>query len=146
MIMDKQLTLSDAQALGNVGTVVSTNVIDLLATGTIPSIGGTPISDPGRGNRPRLVVQMTETAVSGGASTTDFQLIMSDNNDLSAPTVLQTTTAQAKALLLAGKRLALALPIGISKRYLGIQWVNAVANYTAGKVTATLVLDEQSNP
>jgi hypothetical protein len=91
-------------------------------------------------------VQMTETAASGGASTTDFQLIMSDNADLSAPTVLQTTTAQGKATLVAGYQARLGLPAGITKRYLGIQWVNATANYTAGKVHASLVLDRQTNP
>jgi hypothetical protein len=146
MILDKQLTLSDGQALGNIGTVVSQNTIDLLATGVIPSIGGSPISDFGRGGKPHLLVQMTETAASGGASTTDFQLIMSDNADLSAPTVLQTTTAQGKATLVAGYQARLGLPAGITKRYLGIQWVNATANYTAGKVHASLVLDRQTNP
>lgn len=150
MMNDIQTLMSDSQSIAaGAGTVVSTNAIDLGAAGT-PAAGyqarGTAPHDIGRSGAKgvQLEVQIDETVTSGGAATVDFQLIMSDNSDLSAPTVLQTTGAIAKATLVAGYKPRLALPVGISKRYLGIQYVIAVAATTAGKVTAGLVADRQT--
>lgn len=139
-ILDHQLTVAKEQALGNVGTVVCADVIDLGAPGSIPGIGGTPLKDLGRGNRKILLAQITETALaSGGAATADFQVVSSDNADLSSPTVHATTGAIAKATLVAGYRIPLAIPLGITKRYFGVQWVVATNNFTAGKVHVSIV-------
>lgn len=147
MLLDKQTLLSDAQSIAQTaGTYVSTNTIDLGVAGTIPGIGGTPINDIGRQRHLELLVQVVETVASGGSATVSFQLIQSANADLSSPTVLQQTPAIAYAGLTAGYQARLAVPAGITQRYLGVQYVIATATTTAGKVTAGLVEAKQTNP
>lgn len=138
-LIDKQLVLSDAQA-PTTGTTVSTNTIDLGAAGTVPFLGGSPLNDPGRGVGVGVVVQVVTTVTSAGSSTVQVQLVESDNADLSSGTVLCESAAIAKATLVAGYRFRLpALPKGISKRYLGVQYVVATADLTAGAFDAYLV-------
>lgn len=148
MILDRQLLLSENQDLSqNTGTYVSTNTIDLLATGVIPGrLGGLPVSDIGRGNAPELLVQVTETFTSGTSSTVQAQLITSATDNLGSPTVIASTAAIAHATLVAGYQFRLAVPPGIAQRYLGVQYVIGGAATTAGTVTAGIVLDKQTNP
>lgn len=148
MMLDLQNLLSDSQSIAAAaGTVVCTNAIDLGAAGTIPAgfqaRGGAP-HDIGRAGNQTLLVQIDEAVTSAGAATVDFQLIMSANSDLSSPTVLQTTGVIGKATLVVGYQARLALPVGISARYLGVQYVIGTAATTAGKATAALVSDKQT--
>lgn len=149
MIFDKQTLLSEDQDLAQAaGTYVSTNTIDLSAQDTVPpgfQARGTPPYDIGRGGQPpELVIQVTETFTSGGAATLKAEIIMSANADLSSPTVLQSSAVIALATLVAGYQFRLALPPGISARYLGVQYVIATATTTAGKCTAGLVADRNT--
>lgn len=148
MMMDALLMMSNDQSIA---LAAGTHLCDrsiFLGDNPADTLGNTPIKDFGRGPKNMsLLVQITESVTSGGASTTDFQLIMADNGPLTTnKVVLQTTGAIAKATLVKGYKARLALPVGISKKYLGVQYVVATATQTAGKVTATLVESMQTNP
>lgn len=142
-MLDKQTLLSDQQSLiAAVGTVVSTNAIDLGVTGAVGTddVGNKIFSDPGRSSKIELLCQIVDTVLaSGGAATITFQLISSANANLSSPTVINQTTAISKASLVAGYKARLAIPPGISERYLGAQYVIATNDITAGKVTCGVV-------
>lgn len=148
MLIDKETLLSDSQDLAQVaGTYVSTNSIDLGVAGTPPAgfqARGTQPHDIGRSRKAQLLVQVDETFTSGGAATVKAELIMSANADLSSPTILESTQAIALATLVAGYQFRLGVPVGITARYLGVQFVIGTATTTAGKVTAALLLDRQS--
>lgn len=149
MLLDVQNLVSDDQDLAKAaGTYLSDKSIDLGAVGTIPGIGGTPIHDVGRGDCPELLVQVTETFTSGGAGTLQAKLVMADDDALTSNVVvLQETLAIALATLVAGYQFRLCcVPFGVTKRYLGIQYVVGTATMTAGKVTAGILVDRQSNP
>ncbi len=142
-MLDKQTLLSDQQSLiAAVGTVVSTNAIDLGVTGAVGTddVGNKIFSDPGRSPKVELLCQIVDTVLaSGGASTITFQLISSANANLSSPTVINQTTAISKASLVAGYKARLAIPPGIAERYIGAQYVIATNDVTAGKVTCGIV-------
>lgn len=152
MILDQELLLSDAQDLAKAaGSYLSTNSIDLLATGTIPGIGGTPISDPGRGNPKSLLVQVVETFTSGGGGTLQVNVISGTGVDgngqiSSGKKVHNSSRAYALSELKAGKQLEVAIPPGIDQRYLALEYTIGTAAMTAGKITAGILLDRQTNP
>jgi hypothetical protein len=148
MLMDVENLFSDSQNLAQAaGTYASTNSLDTGVAGT-PADGiqarGSPPHDFGRSRRAKLLVQVDQTFTSGGAGTLKVDVIMSDNADLSSPTILESSQAIALATLVAGYQFRLGLPIGITKRYLGLQYTIGTATMTAGTVTAGLVLDQQS--
>ncbi len=138
MLLDKLTTFSDQQTIAAVAsTIASTYSVDVGAAGT-DNMGNTPIQDIGR-TPVDLLVQVTETVTSAGAATVTFQLIHSDNADLSSPTILATTPAIALATLVAGYQARLGMAPGVTKRYIGVQYVIGTATTTAGKVTAGLL-------
>ena len=141
MMLDKQNTLSNAQAI--TVTAYSTDTIDLGAPKTTP-FGFTPIHDIGRGGDVEVLAQVTTTFV--GGTSLQAQLVHSDNANLSGHEVLTQTDAVPVAQLRAGYQFRLgSVPPGVSKRYLGIRYV-AVGTFTAGAVTAALVMDKQTTP
>lgn len=140
MILDKQNTLSEAQAI--TATAYSTHTIDLGAPGTIPWLGGTVKRDAG-GGFPVGVMAQVVTTFSGGTSV-QAQLVESANANLSSHTVLNQTDAIPVASLVAGYQFPLGtIPPGASKRYLGIRYV-VVGTPTTGAVTAGLVMDQHT--
>lgn len=148
-LMDLQNLMSDSQTIAAAaGTVVCDHSIDLGAAGTVPpgfQARGTPRHDIGASAKPpKLFIQIDQTVTSGGSATIRFDLIQSDNADLSSPDILASTQAIAYATLVAGYQPRLELPAGISKRYIGTQYVIATATTTAGTVTAGLVADKQT--
>lgn len=154
MIMDKENLLSDQQSLVlAAGTHLASNVMDLGAPGTLggythATTGATASieADYAKGVGGELVVQMTQTATSGGAATLQVQIISDDDSAMGSPTVLASSAAIPLASLTAGYQFRVALPeIGITERYLSVQYVIGVAALTAGKVTAGLVLDRQAH-
>lgn len=145
MMFDKETLLSNAQA-PTTGTTVSTNSYDLGAAGTVPGLGGTVPYDVGKGKMVEVDVQVTTTCTSGGSNTTKAQLITSASADLSTPTVIASSEAIAVATLIAGYRFRLrGITQGVTQRYLGVQYVIATADLTAGAFTAGVILDVQSN-
>jgi hypothetical protein len=155
MMLDAQNLLSDAQNLAQAaGTYLSTNAIDLWGQASIPvvpqTIGqaqGPVIKDIGRGLPPEILTQITTTFTSGGAATLQVQLVMADDAALSTNlVVLQETLALALATLVAGYQFRLAVPPGITKRYLGVRYIIGTAAMTAGNVTAGIAASLQTNP
>jgi hypothetical protein len=151
MMLDKQLLCSDAQTLVlSAGTYLSTNTIDLGAAGTVALSGAAPSFDVGRGEDAAAVgvlAQLTADVTSGGAATLQVNLVMADDAALTSNlTVLQSTPAIALATLKAGYQFRLStLPPGVTKRYLGFQYIIGTAAITAGAITAGLVANKSTN-
>jgi hypothetical protein len=143
MIIDSQALFSDDQAV--TATAVSSNIIDLGATGTVPG-GSTALSrDIGKGTPVEILIQWTVAAVSGGASTVTVDLETDDNSSFSSATTLATTGAIAKATLVAGYQMKIHyMPRG-AERYIRLNYTVATANLTAGAVTAGIVAGVQTN-
>jgi hypothetical protein len=145
MLLDKQNCFSINQDIGQVEeTYLSTNFLDRGAAAT-DNLGNTVLSDLGRGMHLELLIQITEAVLSSGAATVTFQLIESDNADMSSADIIATTPAIGKAALVVGYQARLALPPGLKKRYLAMQYVIGGETTTAGTVTAGLVNARQSN-
>lgn len=133
MILDRQLLLSNAQALST-GTILSTNAIDLASA-----------RDIGIGDNLELFIRVT-AALTGGTSV-QFAYVTSANADLSSPNVIVQTPPVPAASLTAGSEwLRVQVPAlsdtASRQRYVGVQYtVNGT--FAAGTVTAGVVLDRE---
>lgn len=133
MITDAQNRPSNNQSLAGTGTIVSTDMIDLL----------TANRNVGRSFPQRMFATLT-AALAGGTSV-QAQLIESANANGSSPTVLASGPVIATADGTLGKEI-LDVPIpGTSKRYLGTQYV-IVGTMTGGTVTAGVVSETDNQP
>jgi hypothetical protein len=135
MFLDRQNRVSNAQAV--TATAVSTDTIDLGIA-----------RDIGVKESLKWVVTVDESFAT--ATSVEIQAVSSANADLSSHNVLMSTGAIVIAQLTAGRHpividmprsLATTLPVG--QRYIGLRYVVAGSNATAGKFTAALVLDAQ---
>lgn len=125
MILDKDLQLSSAQALGNGTGTASTNYID---TGVA--------RDLGTGEQMEVVVQVTTAMVGAGTSVVTLQ--QDDDPAFGTATTAQTIGTFA-ATSAAGTMLSAKLqPGAITKRYLRLMYTQGVV--TAGAVSAHLAL------
>jgi len=112
MILDALLKLSENQALSG-GGAVSTNTIDLGAL--------TPQRDIGVGEPMAVIFGVDVAAAATG--TYIFQVVESDNPDLSVPSVLVYRAVLA-SLLTAGALFTIEVPQNaLTKRYFGVQYV-----------------------
>jgi len=138
MILDTQSLFSDSQAI--TVTANSTNVID-----TLPSGGPNTKSGIGDGQDISLFVQVGLNAFTGGTSL-QIQLVSADDSALSTNAqVHYDTGAIAQASLSAKTRLiAVALPHGKYRRYLGLKYTVVGGPMTAGTVLAALIEDIQT--
>lgn len=135
MILDKDLLCSDDQTLAiNIGSVASTNVIDLAKAGV------------GRGEPIKVFCQMTEAfACTTPGATVAVKLQTDDNADFSSPTDLITSATLTSATAVAGYRpIDTALPSNV-EQYIRFYYTVATQNATGGKITAGLLLDQQTN-
>ena len=135
MIQDKDLLCSDDQTLAiNIGSVASTNVIDLAKAGV------------GRGEPIKVFCQMTEAfACTTPGATVAVKLQTDDNADFSSPTDLITSATLTSATAVAGYRpIDTALPSNV-EQYIRFYYTVATQNATGGKITAGLLLDQQTN-
>jgi hypothetical protein len=130
MYMDAQARPSNNQSIvSGIGTVVSTDSIDLLSA----------IDNPGRGGTPLRAKSVLTTAMVGAGSSVQAQLISSANSNLSSPTVLASGPVVPVASAGAGTSL-LDVPVPDSaQQYLGFQYVITGAAVTAGAVTSGIV-------
>lgn len=147
MMLDAQACFSDMQDLAKTAAAyLSDNSYDLGAAGT-NDMGHTVLKDVGRGQAPEILIQVTETFTSGGAATVAFALVQADNEALDSNLqVLQDTGAIGYATLVAGYKVRLRVPHGVTKRYLGVRYTVATATTTAGKVTAGFITAMDQNP
>lgn len=133
MRLDKELEFSDAQAVTTAEATASTNIVDLGKTGL-------SVRQP-----LRLVVKVNTTVTSAGAATVQTKIITSDSATFASGNVtLFDSGAIAKATLVAGYQICdFVLPKGLL-RYLKVEYTPAVADLTAGKFDAFIVLDNQT--
>jgi len=134
MYVDNELLLSDEQAL--VATAYSTNTIDLAAKRKV-----------WRG-RPVYVVVTVDVSFAV-ATSYEIQVVISENANLSSHKLCASTGAIVIASLTAG-RAPIVIPLGNaldenSEKYLGLQYVEVGSTENAGKVTAFIALEPQTN-
>jgi len=133
MILDRYNEFASEQDLGSqaVGSVASTNVVDLNAEGDAKT------------EEPFLHILCKEDVASAGAATVQFALQTDSVEAFSSPTTLWQSSAIAKATLVDGYWVArLRLPQGC-ERYLRVYYTVGTADLTAGKFDAFLSWDDQ---
>lgn len=130
---DNSLILSDEQAV--TATADSTNHIDLGAGKDHK--GNALIPGAGRTGKMFLNITVDVTTTSGGATTADFALQDSaDDTSFAATPII--ISAVAKATLVAGYRvMRMPLPPNL-RRYVKVVYTVNVADFTAGKFSASL--------
>lgn len=133
MILDKQLMLSEAQAV--TVSAASTNVIDI--AGAARDVGiGTPLY---------LFVNVDVAVTAAGNATVVFGLQTDSTEAFSSAETVFNTAAIGKAALVARARpVAVALPFGM-KRYARLLYTVGTGPLTAGAFTAGIALDLQAN-
>ena len=136
MIVDKENLFSNDQDLGDsagTATVVSTNIIDLgnddSKVQALNEKGG------------QLLVQVTESFVGGTSVAVTLQ--SDDDEAFGSPTTVVSSAAIGASTLVAGYQFKLALP-PINEQYLRLSYA-VVGTFTAGMLTAGLVLDKQTS-
>jgi hypothetical protein len=126
MILDKENMFSEAQAV--TVTALSTKKVLSKAAGDAVKA-------------PWLVISAAEAAAAAGAATVEFQLITSDNDDMSSPKVLFSSGPIAKADITLGARLVkVRVPAGCKKN-LAVNYVVSTGPLTTGKFNAFLTYD-----
>lgn len=143
MIFDKTLQFSKDQAI--TVDAASTNVVDLLATGTAYGHGSALKRDYGKGNNIPLLIQVTESFATATSVTVSLQ--GSVDEAFTSPVTIWTSPAIPIATLIAGYRLPISeLPEGSIYRYMRIYYDVTGSSATAGKFTAGIVAARQSGP
>ena len=134
MILDARTEIADAVALSTsaTGRALVGSQIDL----------GTVTRDIGAGSQLYVVIQVDTAVTSGGAATVDFELVSDAQVAIAVDgtaTVHAATGAIAKATLVAGHDVVIALPMGGTyERFLGVVQNVGTAALTAGKVNVFL--------
>ena len=141
MILDLESMFSDDQAL--TATAVSTNLLDLGATGTPPLSSTALTRDIGPGTPIEVLIQLT--VASGGTSPT---LIVTMEMDtvvgFSSATVIATSATLTGGLV--GARLSITyVPDGATERFLRLNYTLAGTSPTY-TVTSGLVMGRQTRP
>jgi hypothetical protein len=154
MLFDANNRFSYRQNLAQVvGTYLSDKSINVGAPGTMPArfqaIVGTGLRDIAKGRTVPVLCQVVETFTSGGAGTLRADGVTADNEALTTNLVIRASSAViALATLVAGYKFFVftELPPGIGDdQFIGMQYVIAGATMTAGKITAGIVFDKQTN-
>ena len=126
MITDALLRVSEDQALTT--TAVSTNTVDLSVARDIGE--GTP-----------LYMNFAVTTALANGTSVKFEVVISDNANLSSPVVVGSSDAILTAALTVGKNVVVRINpdiAGKGKRYLGARYTVA-GTFNAGKITADVV-------
>ena len=141
MIFDKTLLLSDAQAI--TGDAASTNVIDLLAPGTVYGAAAALTRDVGKGNKITLLAQVVEAFNTLTSLTIKIQCD-SVENFASPKNVAEQVIPLAD--LVAGKTFSIMyVPPGTDERYMRLFYDVTGTDPTTGKITAGVVAAVQTN-
>ena len=135
MITDHELLCSEDQTVGiNTGSVASTNVIDLAKAGV------------GRGEPIKVFCQMTEAfACTTPGATVAVKLQTDSDEAFGSATDLVATAALTSDTAVKGYRpIDTYLPSNV-EQYIRFYYTVATQNATGGKITAGLLLDQQTN-
>ena len=146
MITDTNLRVStDADISAIVSTIVSLSSVDLNPN----AIGANQAPDLGSGMKLRAAFTITE-AVVGTVSTVQFQIITATDALLTTSVVvIGTSIAIPEADLTLNQQFFVEMnqdvgdTQGLVQRFLGVQYVIAVATTTLGTVTTDFVIDVQ---
>ena len=130
MILDKELIFSTAQEVTS-GTVNSTDTVDMGAGGDAYEALWFVVQ-----------VDTAAAATDGTNPTLNIKLQTSADND--SYTSLYETGPLGPASLTAGTEYKIRIPVGM-QRYLKVEYEVDGANFTAGKYTAFLTPDIQTN-
>ncbi|NII73913.1 hypothetical protein FHW84_002486 [Dyella sp. SG562] len=146
MYVDKQTEFSDSQAV--TATAISTNVLDIFSTlagGTTNAAGISPNARIDIGSGPGDLYLMVSTAVTatdtGSDATLTITLESADDAALStnAQVHFSTPAIAFASFATAGTTLvAIRLPAGLYRRYVGIRYTVASGPLTAGAFDAFL--------
>lgn len=141
MIFDRTLLFSNAQAI--VADAASTDIIDLLATGTVYGAAAALVRDIGKGECVQLLIQIVESF----NTLTSMRVVVQcdDNAGFATPKdVLEVTLPLAS--LVAGRTFPiLAVPPGVNERYMRIFYDITGTAPTLGRVTAGVVMGVQTS-
>lgn len=141
MIYDRTLLFSNAQAI--TATAASTDIVDLMATGTAYGHASALVRDIGLGQGIPLSIQVVEDFNTLTSLTVTVQV--DDNSGFSsAKDVMSTTVALAN--LKAGRTFPItAVPPGTNERYMRLNYTVTGSNPSTGKITAGVVAGVQTN-
>ena len=124
MITDNELWFADAQAETTQATHISTNVYDRLNANGDLGVGL---------RRGYIEIRINAAVTSAGAATVQWDIIQADNAAMSTnKEVLASTDAIGKATLVAGYKVRIPIPDGITRRYLAVQDTVGAAALTGG--------------
>ena len=141
MIFSKELLFSDNQAI--TATAVSTNVVDLGATGT-PAHGAAALTrDVGPGEPVPIEIMITEDF--DLLTSLDIQVQVATDEAFTSP-VVAISQSIALASLVAGARVNfMYLPEGINLRYMRLNYAVTGTDPTAGQIYAGISMGRQTN-
>lgn len=142
MIFSRALLFSDAQPV--TGTTVSTNVVDLGATGTVYGATAPMVRDIGYGNDVDLSVTVTQSF--NNLTSITISIEVDDNVAFTSATTVFTSPAYTLAQLATGAKYLLpdTLPAGTNERYVRLRYTVAGTAPTTGRITAGVVMARQS--
>ncbi len=140
MIFDRTLLFSNAQAI--TADAASTDIVDLLATGTVYGAAAALVKDIGKGESIPLLIQVVEAF----NTLTSLRVVVQcdDNSGFGSPKdVLEVTLPLAS--LTAGRTFPMVVvPPGVNERYMRIFYDITGTAPTLGKVTAGIVAGVQT--
>lgn len=141
MIFDRTLLFSNAQAI--TADAASTDIVDLLATGTAYGHAAALQKDVGKGAAIPLLIQVVEAF----NTLTSLRVVVQcdDNAGFASPKdVLEVTLPLAS--LTAGRTFPIiAIPPGVNERYLRIYYDITGTAPTLGKITAGVTMGDQTS-
>ena len=132
MILDKNLILSDAQAVTTATTHLSENIIDTVKVGDAV-------------NELYFVAYVETACTSAGAATVEIKLVTDSDVNMGSPTVLWSSGAIAKTNLVDKYCFGIVRLPKVNKRKMAAQIVIGVAALTAGAFDIYLTDNPQTN-
>jgi hypothetical protein len=144
MILNRNLTLSERQAI--TATALSTDVIDWGVNGIPSGEAAAIVRNLGAGTEVPLLMQVNEAF----ATLTSLTITIETADDAalsSGAVVLSSSGAIPVASLVVGYRptMTRAVPDATMKRFFGIRYTVGGSNATAGRITAAVATEVQSN-
>jgi hypothetical protein len=141
MIFDRTLLFSNAQAI--TADAASTDILDLLATGTAYGHAAALQKDMGKGAEIPLLIQVVEAF--NTLTSLRFVVQCDDNAGFSSPKDVLEVTLPLASLTVGRTIPMVAIPPGVNERYMRIFYDVIGTNPTLGKVTAGVVEGVQTN-
>lgn len=143
MIIDRQSRFSDRQAI--TGTAASTDIIDLLKTGTIQGHSAPLKRDFGRSVMIPLLIQVVEAFNNCTSVQVEVQTCAAEDFGSGVKTVAQSVAVPLASLAAGYRFLPDWTPRGVDERYMRLRYVVVGTAPTLGRITAGIVAAAQTN-